>query len=125
MKQQNKDGFTLIEVLIAMIIVALSVLGALKLSGGTTRGIAQIRDKTTADYISMNVLTQQLLGERGFYLKTGGSSGKSLQSGQDWPWQVQVKSQSESLLNININVYLPGDNKLAQEITLQIYNNAS
>jgi general secretion pathway protein I len=54
-------GFTLIEVLAALVIVALGMLGVITAVTQTARNGTYLREKTLAHWIAMNVITEQRL----------------------------------------------------------------
>ena len=57
----GSPGFTLIEVLAALVIVALGMLGAIEAVNQSTRNATYLREKTLAHWIAMNVITEQRL----------------------------------------------------------------
>ena len=54
-------GFTLIEVLAALVIVALGMLGVIEAVTQSARNGTYLREKTLAHWISMNVITEARL----------------------------------------------------------------
>ena len=55
-------GFTLIEVLAALVIVALGMLGVIQAVTQTARNGTYLREKTLAHWIAMNLITERLAG---------------------------------------------------------------
>lgn len=123
MNKLKKTGFTLIEVLFAMLIVSISVIGALKLSDSNTEGILRTEAKTQAYYASMNILTQQLIGQNGFFLKDSSSTRQIKQKNQVWLSQVKVNNEGKDLLTLIIKILNPNNKNLEKEINVQLYNN--
>ena len=56
-----QHGFTLIEVLAALVIVALGMIAAIQAVTQSARNGTYLRDKTLAHWIGMNVLTERRL----------------------------------------------------------------
>ena len=54
-------GFTLIEVLAALVIVALGMLGVIQAVTQSARNGTYLREKTLAHWVAMNVITEQRL----------------------------------------------------------------
>ena len=54
-------GFTLIEVLAALVIVALGMLGVIEAVTQSTRNGTYLREKTLAHWIALNVITEKRL----------------------------------------------------------------
>ncbi|HEY2340845.1 MAG TPA: type II secretion system minor pseudopilin GspI, partial [Steroidobacteraceae bacterium] len=81
-------GFTLIEVLVALAIVAIgmaAVLGALTSSANT---LAYLRDKTFAQWVALNqIATLRLSGQM---TPTGNSDGNTDFAGRSWHWRREV-----------------------------------
>lgn len=97
------SGFTLIEVLVALVIVALGLLAAFGQVNQTLTTASRLRDKTFADWVALNQLTaQRLLGE---YPAIGSSSGETDMGRAKWRYTVTVeKTDFEDLRQINVAV---------------------
>jgi general secretion pathway protein I len=96
-------GFTLIEVLVALVIVALGLLAAFGQVNQTLTTASRLRDKTFADWVALNQLSaQRLLGE---YPAIGSSSGEAEMGRAKWRYTVKVeKTDFEDLRQINVSV---------------------
>lgn len=118
MSKVDCAGFSLIEVLIAVLIVSLSVMGALKLSGNTTQGIESVKKRTDAYYVAMNIVNQQL------YQKQIGRSliqqGKTIEGVTSWSWHTRVRKLSQHISTISVSVASPGSNQLIKQATVQV-----
>jgi general secretion pathway protein I len=106
-------GFTLIEVLVALAIVAVgmaAVLGTLNSSADT---IVYLRDKTFANWVALNqVATVRLTGQQP---ATGDSDGKVDFAGRTWVWHQTVSTtQIPGMERIDVNVR-PSDVKVEKE----------
>lgn len=81
-------GFTLIEVLVALAIVAIgmaAVLGALTSSAGT---LSYLRDKSFAQWVALNrIATLRLAGQAP---PTGNTEGDVDFAGRSWHWRQEV-----------------------------------
>jgi general secretion pathway protein I len=81
-------GFTLIEVLVALAIVAIgmaAVMGALTSSANT---ISYLRDKTFAQWVALNQIANLRLS--GQQPPTGNSDGDTDFAGRSWHWRQEV-----------------------------------
>jgi len=54
----NKNGFTFIEVLVAMLILVLAVLASVSLTDGSVRATREAKDISTATWLLQNVMTE-------------------------------------------------------------------
>jgi len=100
------QGFTLIEVMIAVVILALSLIGVNMLSRETTSQLSYLQQKTNAYFVAENVLTNLLLGEQGYYLQAGEQHGTERLATQEWFWRANITqlSAAPTILHINIAV---------------------
>ena len=110
MKSAN-IGFTLLEVLIALVVLALSLGAVIRATGDYTVNQAYLRDRTFAEWVARNQLaTVELEGQwpnigqqKGdAELPLGGSQG----GGREWRWVMQVtQTPEEDLRRLDIDVY--------------------
>jgi general secretion pathway protein I len=106
-------GFTLIEVLVALAIVAIgmaAVLGALTSSANT---VAYLRDKTFAQWVALNqIATLRLSGQM---TPTGNSDGNTDFAGRSWHWRREVTAtQVPGVVRIDVKVR-PADIKADED----------
>jgi general secretion pathway protein I len=98
-----RRGFTLIEVLVALAIVAIgmaAVMGALTSSANT---ISYLRDKTFAQWVALNQIANLRLS--GQLPPTGNSDGDTDFAGRSWHWRQEVvATQVPGVERIDISV---------------------
>jgi general secretion pathway protein I len=96
-------GFTLIEVLVALAIVAIgmaAVLGTLTSSADT---VSYLRDKTFANWVALNQIAQLRLS--GQAPAAGKSDGDSELAGRKWHWRQEISAtQVPGMLRIDVSV---------------------
>ncbi|MGI9245571.1 MAG: type II secretion system minor pseudopilin GspI, partial [Steroidobacteraceae bacterium] len=91
-RSPRADGFTLIEVLAALVIVALGMLGAIQAVNQAARNGTYLRDKTLAHWIGMNVVTERRLEQSP--PDVAESVGEVDYAGQRWRWAIKVTQTS-------------------------------
>ena len=97
-------GFTLIEVLAALVIVALGMIAAIQAVTQAARNGTYLRDKTLAHWIGMNVLTERRLQAAAPDIAE--STGRVEFADQQWQWSMKVtQTQVASLRRIDIAVH--------------------
>src|SRR5262245_56332020 len=107
MKAGASRGFTLIEVLAALIIVAIGMLAVIKGVNETVRNASYLRDKTLAHWIAMNHLAEVRLAGR--VPEVAKTNGDLEFAGQKWRWVMSVtQTQVMSMRRIDINVRRDG-----------------
>ena len=96
-------GFTLIEVLAALVIVALGMLGVIEAVTQSARNGTYLREKTLAHWIALNVITEKRLQQEPPPVTE--SSGDVEFAGQSWRWRMQVtQTQVASLRRMDVSV---------------------
>ncbi len=94
-------GFTLIEVLAALVIVALGMIAAIQAVTQSARNGVYLRDKTLAHWIGMNVLTERRL--QSAPPDVAESTGRVEYAGQLWQWSMKVtQTQVSSLRRMDL-----------------------
>jgi general secretion pathway protein I len=113
--RHSTDGFTLIEVLVALTIVGLAMLAAIQVVSGSTNTSFYMREKTLAHWIAMNKLTEVRLQPGPPPIDK--SSDEIKMAGRDWRWTMEVsQTPVESIRRIEVRVRLaeaPEDSALA------------
>ena len=103
-RSSAQHGFTLIEVLAALVIVALGMIAAIQAVTQSARNGTYLRDKTLAHWIGMNVLTERRL--QAAAPDVAESTGRVEFADQQWQWSMKVtQTQVASLRRIDIAVH--------------------
>lgn len=102
----RESGFTLIEVLVALAIVAIgmaAVLGALTSSAST---VLYMKDKTLAQWIALNHIAEERLKvQPGQVPQQGNSDGDVDYAGQKWHWrQETVPTAVQGMVRMDVMV---------------------
>jgi general secretion pathway protein I len=100
---RDDAGFTLIEVLAALVIVSLGMLGVITAVGQTASNSTYLRDKTIAHWVAMNRLTEARLQPAA--PKIDKSSDEVEMAGRKWRWTMTVtQTPVESVRRIDVSV---------------------
>lgn len=102
---RRKRGFTLIEVLAALIIVGLGMLGVIQAVIQAANNGTYLREKTLAHWIAMNLVTERRLMTTP--PEVGTSSDIIEYAGQRWRWTVRVSETAvETMHRFDVGVGL-------------------
>jgi general secretion pathway protein I len=86
-------GFTLLEVLVALALLALTFAAALGATARTASDTAYLRDKTLATWVASNELTRvSLVGD---WPAPGVRRGSSPMAGREWNWELRIVATAD------------------------------
>ncbi len=104
----GEAGFTLMEVLVALAVLAIAMAGLIKAAGGGAANLAYLEDKTLAHWVAMNQLAQERI--RSYAPAIGETTGQETMAGRDWVWLMNVtQSPDLEVLRLDIEVRRGGD----------------
>ena len=86
--KRNNRGFTLIEVMVAIAIFAMAALAAVSAASGHLNSLSTIQQRTFAQYVAANRLTDLNLANT-WPIKDN-QRGSERQGGVEWQWRQQV-----------------------------------
>ncbi|MEO5623688.1 MAG: type II secretion system minor pseudopilin GspI [Dokdonella sp.] len=98
-------GFSLIEVLIALAVVALALLALTRTASIQVQSFDALRERTLAAWVAADVLTDTRLASA--FPATGRSDGRMQLAGRDWRWTRDVQATPNAeIRRIDISVFL-------------------
>ena len=108
-------GFTLLEVLIAILLLALSLTALVRLSGLEARATAHLRDTTFAQWVAANAMAEARLRTN---LSPGTrSEGETTLGQRRWRWQLDTQATEEpSVLRLDAQVFAAGTESEARRV---------
>lgn len=105
----RQNGFTLIEVMIALVVVALAMLALTRLAAVEIQTTDGLRERTLAGWIAANAITETKLASP--YPPTGVSDARGRFANRDWRWRIDVQATpDERVRRIDVSVFL-GESK--------------
>jgi general secretion pathway protein I len=84
----ERGGFTLVEVLVALAIISIALLAALRVAGGGTNSVGELRARVLAGWVAENLLAEQRA--RGEWPSLGIQRGTQRQGGIEFAWRAEV-----------------------------------
>lgn len=84
----RRAGFTLVEVLVALAIISIALLAALRAAGQGTSNVGELRSRLLAGWVAENLLAEHRA--RGDWLPLGIQRGKEREGGIEFAWREEV-----------------------------------
>lgn len=107
MKTVRVQGFTLVEVLVAVAVLAVAMSAIVSGMARQTANAAYLREKTVALWVAHNRLTEIAL-EPG-WPGTGTSNGEMEMAGVRWRWTVDIQETADpKVRRADIGVHVDG-----------------
>ncbi len=90
----NASGFTLVEVLVALSVIAIALAAVLKGASEGASSARYLRDKTFAHWVAMNTITEVQV--RGQWPSPGKKEGEVAMGGREWHWRSVVSDTPDA-----------------------------
>ncbi len=108
--KKTVQGFTVLEVMVALLIIAISLGGAIYTVGQAASNEKIIEDQTFARWVAMNHIAEEKI-KRSFP-KIGVSSGTEKMARREWKWEQQtLKTEIKNVRRIEVSVWQEGYEK--------------
>ncbi len=105
-------GFTLVEVLAALLIFSLAIVGLSQTGTLSARSVAALDDKMLAGIVADNVLTEA----RYTRLQTGSRTGQEAQMSRDFDWELEtLETDVDGFFQMVVRVRKADDSQVLME----------
>lgn len=102
------SGFTLIEVMVALTIIAISLSAVLSTSGAQANNATYLKQKTLAHWVAVNELTQIRISKE--FPDVGDKKGSTSMANHDWYWiRTTKKTEDKDALEVTFTLYADKD----------------
>lgn len=100
----KRTGFTLIEVLVALAIVSIALMSALRAAGQGTINVGELRSRLLAGWVAENLLAEHRA--RRDWLPLGIQRGTGREGGHDFVWREEViATPNPSFRRVDVRVF--------------------
>jgi general secretion pathway protein I len=111
-RNPRPSGFTLIEVLVAMAIISIALLAALRAAGQGTTSVGELRSRLFAGWVAENRLAEYRARET--WLPLGIRRGTERQGGLEFGWREEITTTpNPAFRRVDIFVHLPPEESRA------------
>lgn len=92
--RSDSAGFTLIEVLVALAVLAVALGALIRTAGDAAANAGHLRDKTLAHWVAMNRIAEQQLAPT--WPSVGERGGETEMAGREWHWEEVVEATEDA-----------------------------
>ncbi len=116
LRRQENSGFTLLEVLVALVIVSLSLTAVFASMSQMIDAANTLRNRTYASWIAQNRIAELRLATTP--TDVGASNGEVEYANTDWAWRAVVsETDIEALYRIDVSVTFAGSDDVIRSVT--------
>lgn len=122
----RRNGFTLLEVLVALAVAAIGLAGVIKVAGSNAYNAQHLQDRTLAQWVALNRVAE--LRVKKDFPAIGTEKGDSEMAGHKWYWEQETRAApfalpafKQTVREIEINVYADEDHKGSSLATVNTY----
>lgn len=106
----RRAGFSLLEVLIALVVVSLALLALTRTAGGQVSSFDGLRERTLASWVAANVLAETRIATP--FPAPGTRDGRVRLGNRDWRWQLEVRATDDAdMRRLEVQVFA-GDSQM-------------
>ena len=108
MNRHMSRGFTLLEILIALAVLAVAMGAIIKAASDYTSGLSHLRDRTMANWVARNVLNEFQVNSD--WPSVGQRKGDMQMGHYEWRWLANISQTDEpELRRLDVEVLRPDD----------------
>lgn len=110
---KKEKGFTLLEVLIALVIISIAFAAVMSSVGNASRNFIHIKNTTASTWVASNVIANAQMNRL-----NGVTSGFESMLGKDWRWSLLIKqTPNPDVQEVEVTVYDVQTGKSATKLT--------
>jgi len=112
MNPTGEKAFTLIEIMVALAIIALTMGAIIENTTASTRNALYLQEKTIATWIAMNQIS--LVRARREWTSVSNKKGEVEMANREWIWKMQILNTDDpNMRRLNVDVYLADNDSQA------------
>lgn len=103
---RRAHGFTLLETLVALAILAIALTAAFRAMGVAAQSAAELRERLVGDWVAENRLAE--LRATSAWPGPGSNEGTADQAGRQYRWREEVRNTANPLFRrVDVSVFAP------------------
>ncbi|HHJ80839.1 MAG TPA: type II secretion system protein GspI [Candidatus Tenderia electrophaga] len=107
---KRQRGFTLLEVLIALAILAIALAAAIKSISSHVSNLAYLKERSLAHWVGLNALTELRIS--GQWPSSGELKGDEIMAGREFNWRIKVtKTEGGDVHRVDLTVTPAADDE--------------
>ena len=102
---KRQKGFTLVEVMVALMILAVALSALVMGMGAGINTTVHLREKTLAHWVALNKLAEMRIAKE--WPRPGIIDGEYEMTGREWLWTVTVsETPDENIRRLDVSIYV-------------------
>ncbi len=115
-KIQGKRGFTLIEVMVALLVITISLFAILNSTSSVAWNASYLKEKTIANWIAQNQVA--LYRAKRTWSSVSNTSGQVSMANAEWDWKMHIsKTPNPNVRMIDVEVFRDGTDTISGSAT--------
>ena len=114
--RRRRRGFTLLEVMIALLVITLGLGAVISTTGESAWKSARLREATIANWVAYNEIA--LYRASRSWTNVTNRSGESEMANAEWSWRMKIsKTDDDSLRRLDVEVTRKGEDAVKARVT--------
>ena len=112
----KRQGFTLLEVMIALLVITLGMGAVFNTTGESSWKSAQLKQGTIANWVAQNQIA--LYRAKRTWNNVSAKTGEVEMANTEWVWRMKIsKTDDPSLRRLDVEVFIKGEDALKANVT--------
>ena len=109
-------GFTLIEVMVALLVITLGMGAVIVTTGESAWKSSHLRESTIASWVAYNEIT--MYRAKRTWSEATSRSGEAEMANAQWEWKMQISATDDaSLRRVDVEVFIKGETAVKSRVT--------
>lgn len=116
----RQKGFTLLEVMVALVILAVGMSALVRAAGSNASSAAYLKSRTFAQWVAANRINEIRLQHQ--WPATGSQSGRVFFAGVEWAWRQKTQNtQDKDIRRVDVTVQRESERDAAPLASLSAF----